>query len=205
MTIRELLSLLKENSGFEEINSLRDEIAALLPEVRMMFDYDQQNTAHQYDLWEHCVRTMLKLPKEIDDDMLYLAAVLHDIGKPESRCVGTKEGDTNMHYYGHPGKSMEIVRDKIIPRIGKELTEDEKRRLLYYVEFHDDRVSLKIKHMRRHLQMAPLEEFQNLMRLQVADAKAHVMLPIVEQRIEICAQWAGEYGLEMYQKILAGE
>lgn len=205
MTIRELLLFLKEQSSFEETDSCRDEIAALLPGVEVMFDYDQQNTAHQYDLWEHCVRTMLNLPKEIDDDMLYLAAVLHDIGKPESRCAGTRKDDTNMHYYGHPRKSMEIVRDKIIPGIGKDLTEDEKRRLLYYVEFHDDRMSLRLKHLRRHMQMASIKEFQNLMRLQVADAKAHVMLPIIEQRIEICSQWAGEYGLEMYHNILAGE
>jgi len=38
------------------------------------------------------------------------------------------------------------------------------------------------------------EEFQKLMLLEVADAKAHVMLPIIEERVEICSQWAGEYG-----------
>lgn len=48
--------------------------------------------------------------------------------------------------------------------------------------------------MRQHLNMgASLQEFQNLMKLQVADAKAHVLMPIVQQRIEICEQLAGEY------------
>ena len=34
--------------------------------------------------------------------MLYLAALLHDIGKPDCPCRGTKPEDTNMRYYGHP-------------------------------------------------------------------------------------------------------
>lgn len=43
-----------------------------------------------------------------------------------------------MHYYGHPVKRMEITRDDIIPGLitkGETLTEDEQRRLLYYVEY----------------------------------------------------------------------
>jgi len=59
--------------------------------------------------------------------------------------------------------------------------------------------------MRQHLNMgASLQEFQNLMKLQVADAKAHVLIPIVQQRIEICEQLAGEYGVELYRKIEEG-
>ena len=47
-------------------------------------------------------------------------------------------------------------------------------------------MSLRMKHMRQHLNMgASLQEFQNLMKLQVDDAKAHVIIPIVQQRIEI--------------------
>lgn len=32
------------------------------------------------------------------DDMLYLAALLHDIGKPDCQVVGKREDDVNMHY-----------------------------------------------------------------------------------------------------------
>lgn len=34
-------------------------------------------------------------------------------------------------------------------------------------------------------------------RLQVSDAIAHVQIPIVAQRVEICTQLAGEYGVEL--------
>lgn len=43
------------------------------------------------------------------------------------------------------------------------------------------------------------------MHLQIADAKAHVLIPIVEKRIEICEQLAGQYGMGQYQRIMNGE
>ena len=190
---------LRRVSNFEEINRQREIMLDLMPEIKIMFDYNQRNSAHQYDLWRHSVETMLNLPKNIDDDILYLAALLHDIGKPDCQCDGKRAEDTDKHYYGHPKRSMEIVRDRVVTRLERVeggLTKDEVRRLLYYVEYHDDRVSLRVKHLKRHLKMASFEEFQNLMHLQVADAKAHVMLPVIEERIRICEMWAGDYGKE---------
>lgn len=200
----DILFALKTAQSVVQINDFKEEIAQLLPAVRVMFDYDQQNAYHQYDLWEHCVHTVINLPRNANDEMLYWAALLHDIGKPACQCDGKREDDTNKHYYGHPQKSMEIVRDEIWPILrskNKQFSEDDKRRLFYYVEYHDDRVSVRPKHLKRHLKIASFEEFQNLMRLQIADAKAHVLLPIIEERIHICEQWVGEYGREVYQRL----
>lgn len=192
MDYQELISILKQTKTVQEIDIHRDEIAELIPKVRIMFGYDQQNSAHQYNLWEHCLHTVLGLPKGIDDDVLYLAALLHDIGKPDCQCKGKREDDTNMHYYGHPIKSMEIVRDEVIPyleTIGAMLSETDKKRLLYYVENHDYRMSYREKHLNKLLKMASLDEFKKLMLLEIADAKAHVMLPVVQERIKICEEW----------------
>ena len=66
--------------------------------------------------------------------------------------------------------------------------------------------SLKIKHLRRHLNLgASLTEFQNLMKLQISDARAHVMIPIVLQRIEICEKLSGEYAEHLYNEIMEGK
>ena len=205
MTLKEVILLLRNSKSIEEIDRHRDEILKLIPKAGIMVGFDQQNYAHQYELWEHCLWTVIGLPKDIDDDMVYLAALIHDIGKPDCQTPGEKDGKISMHYYGHPAKSMEITQDEIIPyliSIGESFSEDEQRRLLYYVGYHDDRVSLKVKHLRRHLGLgASLAEFQNLMKLQVADAKAHVMLPIVEQRIEICEKLSEELAEQMYDEI----
>lgn len=208
MNLADLITVLREADSASDIDKHRVDIVQLIPKVKIMLDFNQQNYAHQYDLWEHCLQTVVGLSKDIDDDMVFLAAMLHDIGKPDCQTYDTKDGKVNMHYYGHPQRSMEIVKNEIIPELlskGESLSDDEKRRLLYYVEYHDDRVSLRMKHLRRHLNMGvSLQEFQNLMRLQVADAKAHVMIPVVQQRIEICEKLAGEYGVELYRKIKAG-
>lgn len=206
MTLKEVILLLRNSKSIEEIDRHRDEILELIPKASIMVGFDQQNYAHQYELWEHCLWTVIGLPKDIDDDMVYLAALIHDIGKPDCQTLGEKDGKISMHYYGHPAKSMEITREEIIPyliSIGESLSEDEQRRLLYYVGYHDDRVSLKVKHLRRHLGLgASLAEFQNLMKLQVADAKAHVMNPIVEQRIEICEKLSGELAEQIFSLTL---
>ena len=209
MNFEELKRLLRTAETAEEIDDHREEIAELIPKVRIMFDFEQKNYAHQYDLWMHCVHTVIDIPKDIEDDMLYLAALLHDIGKPDCQVAGKRVDDVNMHYYGHPARSMEIVRDEVILgllRNGNKLSEDEQRRLIYYVEYHDDRMGLRLHYVRRHLEIpVSLEEFQKLMLLQIADAKAHVMIPIVEKRIEICEQLAGEFGIQQYQRIQNGE
>lgn len=209
MDLRELIKILRNATEVEEIDKYKDEIMMLIPETKIMMNFDQQNYAHQYDLWEHSLQTVVGLPKDMKDDMIYLAALLHDIGKPDCQSYDERDGKINMHYYGHPKRSMEITRDGIIPGFiarGEKLTEDEQRRLLYYVEYHDDRVSLRMKHLRRHLNLgASVAEFQNLMKLQVADAKAHIMIPIVQQRIEICEKLSGEYAEVLYKDILSGK
>ena len=209
MLLKELLELLKTAKTINEIDEKRLEIKTLIPKVDIMIDFDQDNHAHQYMLWEHCLHAVVGIDKLCDDEMLYLAALLHDIGKPDCQVEGKRPDDRNKHYYGHPKRSMEIVRDEVIPYLqdmGSVLSEDEIRRLLYYVEYHDDRVSLRMKHLRRHLNMgASLEEFQNLMRLQVADAKAHIMLPVIMERIEICGKLASEYSEELYKDIISGK
>lgn len=208
MKLDELFLLLKTAKTAEEINLQKEEIAKLIPAVRIMFDYDQKNKAHQYDLWMHSLHVVCNLPRNMENDMLYLSALLHDIGKPESQCRGKREDDPDMHYYGHPKKSMEIVRDVVIPELdrqGYEIPCFDIKELLYYVEYHDDHVSVKLKHVRRHTKMVSFETFQNLMLLQTADAKAHIQLPVIAERVEICKQLAGEEGRKLYQRILNGE
>ena len=107
MKLSELLNVLKTAETAEEMDMRREEIAALIPAVRTMFGYDQKNSAHQYDLWMHSLHVVCNLPQRMENDMVYLAALLHDIGKPEAQCRGKREGDPDMHYYGHPEKSME--------------------------------------------------------------------------------------------------
>ena len=208
MTLEELYYYLKNASRVEDLDEKREEIAKLIPMVSIMFDYDQQNHAHQYDLWFHSLHTVLGLPRKLDDDMLYLAALLHDIGKPKAQCSGKRPDDTNMHYYGHPEISEAIVAEFIEPTLlnqGYTLSSEDTKRLRYYVRYHDDHVSLRLKYLRRHLTLTDFETFRKLMLLQIADANAHILEPIIQQRVDICTQLYGEVGYNNYNRILNGE
>lgn len=207
MQFGELVTLLKTTENVEVVNAHREEIAEWLPQVRRMFEYDQQNDAHQYDLWMHSLHTVAGLPRNLEDDMLYLAALLHDIGKPDCQVRGKRPDDTDMHYYGHPLRSKEIVETEVIPFLlekGADLSEEDQKRFIYYVEHHDDRMSLRLKHVREHMNIpVSFDTFQKLMLLEVSDALAHVQIPVVAERVQICSAMAGEEGRKLYEQIVA--
>lgn len=192
MTLQQLIQLLKTSDTWQQIDVHRDEIAQLIPEVSVMFDYDQNNRYHQYDLWTHTLMTVCDLPDNLDD-AVYLAALLHDIGKVESRCKGKKSGDTQSHYYGHPAVSARIVRQQIIPgliRNGEILDEQMVNDLLWLVEHHDDTLPKKDTQILKIREQIGAELFYEWMELQKADARAHVILPKVLYRIVTCEKWA---------------
>lgn len=166
MDLSELVSMLKNAECAKDIDRKREEIGELVPAVKVMFDYDQQNYMHRFDLWMHSLHTAVNLPRNLEDDMLYLAALFHDIGKPESRCRSKRPEDRNTHYYGHPKKSVEIIDTIIIPdldRKGYKIPCLDVKRLFYYVRHHDDNISVREARVRRYMEGVSFEEFQNLM------------------------------------------
>ena len=199
MNIEQLCQILKNATSVDDIDLHRERIIELIPEIEIMIGYDQHNYAHQYDLWYHSLHTVLNLPRMLNDDMLYLAALLHDIGKPDCRCDGKRQDDENWHYYGHPEKSCEIV-SKIVGRYS--LSQYEEHLLLYYILHHDYHMSLRRKHLRKHMKSISFYEFKKLMMLEVADAKAHILISPVKRRIEVCSCWTGEYADLMLEENL---
>ena len=71
-------------------------LGAVLPEILPMQGFDQRNPHHCYDILEHTAAAVEAMPPE---PALRLAALLHDVGKPE--CFFTDE-DGVGHFYGHP-------------------------------------------------------------------------------------------------------
>lgn len=207
MLFDELVTLLQTAENAETIDAYREEIAEWFPQVRRMFEYDQKNSAHQYDLWMHCIHTVIGIPRNLEDDMLYVGALLHDVGKPDCQVRGKREDDTDMHYYGHPARSREIVETELIPFLlkkGANLSEDDRHRLIYYVAHHDDTMHLTEECVKEHLAVpVTFQTLQNLMHLEVADALAHVQIPVVVGRVNVCSAMAGEDGLKLYERICA--
>ena len=129
MTLKEIINVLRTATDISEIMAVQENILRIFPIMRTTVNYDQRNYAHQYDLWNHSIHTVLNLPRNNEDDMLYLGALLHDIGKPLAQCRGKNPDDPYMHYYGHPEISKSLIQSSVIPELqkqGVQLSLDEK-------------------------------------------------------------------------------
>ena len=99
----EFNEIICSDKAAEYIDRYRDVIAVFMPEISIMFDYDQNSRYHCYDLWQHSLLTLKGVRPSVTSRW---AALLHDIGKPAVKTTGK---DGHYHYVGHPVKSEEIA------------------------------------------------------------------------------------------------
>ncbi len=66
-----------------------------------------QNVYHVHDVWTHTLKTVEAIPPK-DGLLLRLAALLHDIGKVQTRTV---DEQGNVHFYGHQTVGAEMARN----------------------------------------------------------------------------------------------
>lgn len=83
---------------------------AMLPELAIQVDYNQDSPYHQLDLWQHSLKTVQLSPPDVT---VRWAALLHDIGKPYVRQI-------NAHgYSNYP--HHELIGAELILKIGRYL------------------------------------------------------------------------------------
>lgn len=85
-------------------------LGQVLPEITPMIGFPQRSRHHIYDLMEHTARVVEGVPPQLS---LRWAALLHDIGKPES-CVIDENGEG--HYHGHAKESAQMA-DSLLLRL----------------------------------------------------------------------------------------
>ena len=85
-------------------------VTTAIPELAPCVGFDQHNPHHIYDIFEHTARVVEGVPKDLT---LRWAALLHDVGKPDSF---TQEENGRGHFYGHPKISAEMA-DVILRRL----------------------------------------------------------------------------------------
>lgn len=182
MNYNELIFILRNAENAYDVCKYYAQLAELMPSISKMFLFDQRSKYHGYDLFTHCCATVAGLPSNLEDDMVYLAALIHDIGKVEAQ-VMLESGVAA--YKGHPEHSCYDVSTIIIPELKKamiELSDDQQDRLLFYIRHHDDdfrSLNFCLKPYRK----LPKWQLRNWCLLEIADAKAHSLYPKIEKRI----------------------
>jgi tRNA nucleotidyltransferase (CCA-adding enzyme) len=156
----ELTGMLTGTAARSVMLAYRDIIAEVLPEIRPMFDFDQKNPHHCFDVWEH---TVVAVANAESDPLIRWAMLFHDIGKPAAFTVGE---DGTGHFYGHAAKSREIA-DKVMRRLRFSVADREM--ILRLVELHDIHIKAEKKPLKRQLSKYGPEVLRSVLKLQRAD------------------------------------
>lgn len=131
---RELIQLLVTDNPAYYIRESKDVFFQIIPELKPMDKFEQHNKWHLYDVFEHTLKVLENTSKNI---YLRLAALFHDIGKPEKFFTDDKGIG---HFYGHPEAGAKIF-DGISARLKMDNKTKKVVRLL--IEKHDMTMSKK--------------------------------------------------------------
>ena len=140
-------------------------IAAILPPlVRTKGLFQGKPVQPQGDLWEHFLLVLDLLPADPSFPLAF-AALLHDVGKPETR--GLRNGRTTFHNHEQVGRA---IADRICRDL--KLANAERERVTWLVEYHQylgEATRLREAKLKRILAEPGIEE---LLALHRADALA---------------------------------
>ena len=139
-------------------------LGAVVPELLPLRGFDQRNPNHCYDILEHAAAVCEAVPPE---PVLRLAALLHDLGKPDCFFLGE---DGVGHFYGHAQRGAELV-EPILRRL--RFDNESWERITELVRRHDLRIEPTDKGVARCLRRFGPEFFFQLVQLKKADALAH--------------------------------
>lgn len=117
-----------------------DVLAAVLPELVAMKNFEQRTPYHIYDVLEHTAHVLDGVPPY---PLARWAALFHDMGKPAA--FFTDEDGTG-HFYGHAAISVMLAKG-VMERLS--LSSAFMARVLALVERHDDVIDLTPKAVKR--------------------------------------------------------
>ena len=95
----------------------------------------QNNVNHQYDLFEHILRTVDGV--QSSNLKVKVAAFFHDIGKPEVAKLNEKTGQTQ--FIGHAKESANLAND-ILTKLGYSIEEIDE--INFLIQCHDDFINI---------------------------------------------------------------
>lgn len=135
----------------------------VLPELDAAFATTQHNPHHQYTVGEHLIQTLLHIRA---DKSLRIAALLHDIGKPQ---VKTTDEEGIDHFYGHVQVSERMAVD-ILKRF--KFDNDTLSKVQHYIRHHDDMPKPNARSVRRAINKIGTAYFPQILEIRRADTLA---------------------------------
>lgn len=138
-----------------------DLLRQFLPELFRCYCFEQFNDHHTFDVFDHTLATLENTPAVLH---LRLAALLHDIAKPETFTLVDGTG----HFYGHEDKGAEMTK-VILERLKYDRATIDKVTLLVKEHMFPDNMGTKAT--RRFIARVGAEHIPDLLELRLADLK----------------------------------
>ena len=164
MNVNELIDILNTEKPSEELLKREEELFLLIPELARCKDFNQNNLCHPYDVFDHILHVVDNTPQNV---ALRLAALFHDIGKPETY---TEDENGVGHFYNHWQ-----VSEKIFVEFAKKhkLSVDATRFIANLILYHDLNISkLSDEEMNKLVSILSKNEIIALFQLKKADLLA---------------------------------
>lgn len=142
-----------------------DLLKYVLPELTDCFNTPQEHPHHIYDVGTHTIKAVDAIPK---DQVLRLAMLLHDIGKPATH---TRDEEGIDHFYGHVEKSVKMSQ-KILRRL--RFDNETIRQVTTLVRYHDFHIEEELtrESIKKVLCEIGPDLFEKLLLIQEGDARS---------------------------------
>lgn len=159
----ELLKLLNGDSAINILNQYSDIIAQIIPEIKPCIGFKQYNKHHILDVYGH---TTLAIDNYTgNDNIIQMALLLHDIGKPSTFTMKNGVG----HFYNHASVSAELARN-IVARL--RFSKKDSADIVQLVRYHDRMVDESHRSVRNALALFGDEQFKRWIEVRKADIEA---------------------------------
>jgi tRNA nucleotidyltransferase (CCA-adding enzyme) len=138
----------------------------IIPELELAKGISQ-NQAHAYDVWEHLLRTVQHSALKGWDLEVRLAALLHDISKPETKRISHETHQ--ITFYGH-----EVVGSRVTKKILERLkfptkTIEKVTKMVRWHMFFSDTSTITLSAVRRMVNNVGRENIWDLMNVRICD------------------------------------
>lgn len=167
--LRKILTARVDIQPYFANSDMMEIIKVIIPELGPCMHFEQHNKYHHQDVYNHILSVVNNC--KTDKFEVKLAALLHDIGKPQTYVT---DAEGWGHFYGHAKVSRDIAETVIDERLS--LTAREKDLVLALVEHHDMEVHVTEKCARRMLNKFDRDFLSDFCILRQADRDDHVNL-----------------------------
>lgn len=144
-----------------------DIITEIIPEMSNCVGFDQHNRYHMHNVYEHILYVVDYC--DTTDFEIKMAALLHDIAKPEAYTVDEQGFG---HFYGHPAMSRQKSETVLLNDF--RLTYEETCNILDLIEYHDNDIKETRKTVKRFLNKIGPKLLEKWFILKHADRTDHI-------------------------------